>query len=74
MAACYRCKAMKGGKRRECRHSRPRPCRCGGMVGTGGPMPHRRGSRGAGLGACVHHVDHGALMWELISQPLCKVG
>lgn len=71
MSACYRCK--RPGKR-ACRHTRPRPCNCGGMVGRGGPMPHRRGSRGAGLGACVHHANHGALMWELLSQPIRKVG
>lgn len=52
MATCYRCKDMKKGRRRFCRHTRPRPCTCATMA-----FPHRVGSKAYGWGVCERHPN-----------------
>jgi hypothetical protein len=73
MAACAKC-AVPGKRRRRCKHKRPLPCRCGGMVGKWGPIPHRLGSRWARFGACEHHPDHWVLMDRVMREPLKSCG
>jgi hypothetical protein len=57
--------------RPHCRSCRlPVTCWCDGMVGKGGNFPHRRGSKGAMLGACKHHPDAADLMEQELRRPI----